>query len=131
MKQTVNIPSLLSTLWTFVLFNIIFRDLHQFLNPEAFQEMITQKIPENRVLLFGIILEIPIAMVLLCKILPAHLNKWANLTAASITGLGFLSTVPSADMDDLFFLLVKTISLIAVAYLALNLPIKQYAKIEA
>lgn len=130
MKQTVSTTSLLSTLWIFVLLNIIFRDLHQLLNPIALQEMLTQKIPESQVLLFGIILEIPISMLLLCRILPTRVNKWANLIAAIITALGFLSTLPTADMDDMFFTLVKLIALIAIVYLAWGLNSSTQPSIE-
>ncbi|MDW3190779.1 MAG: DUF6326 family protein [Cytophagales bacterium] len=131
MKQFVSTPSLLSTLWIFVLFNIVFRDLHQFLNPVAFQEMISQEIPETQVLLFGVILEIPISMVLLSKILPAQFNKWVNLIAATITALGFLSTISSADMDDLFFIAIKTITLASIVYISWNLPVHSQSKTAA
>ena len=105
---------LLSTLWIFVLLNIIVRDLHQFLNPTAFQEMMEMNFSEGQVLLFAFILEIPIAMVLLSRVLPDTANKWTNVIAAVINLMGIVSTLPTADLDDFFFAGMESMALIAI-----------------
>ena len=118
---TISQTSLLSTLWVFVLFNMIFRDLHQFLNPVAFQEMRSYHFSETQVLLFGFMLEIPVSMVLLSQVLPMKVNKWVNLFASLFTLLGALSTLPTADMDDVFFTLINLTALIAIGFTAWKL----------
>ena len=120
MKTTrINPQSLLSTLWIFILFNIIFRDLHQFLAEGYIQDMIDLRLSEKSLLWYAFILEIPIAMVLLTRILMPKTNKWFNLIAASIMLIGLLFGLPSADLDDIFFTVVNMISLVAIGRIAI------------
>ena len=120
MKTTrINPQSLLSTLWIFILFNIIFRDLHQFLAEGYIQDMIDLRLSEKSLLFYAFILEIPIAMVLLTRILMPKTNKWFNLIAASIMLIGLLFGLPSADLDDIFFTVVNMISLVAIGRIAI------------
>ena len=124
-KGKIDRQSLLSSLWIFVLFNILFRDLHQFLNPEALQAMLVADFPEVQVLLFGFILEIPIMMTLLARLLNDRANKWENVGAAAFTLLGIVSTLPTADMDDLFFMFFKMAALIWIIRIAWSLVPKE------
>ena len=116
-KQKIDPRSLLSTLWIFILFNMIFRDLHQFANKQFVEDLLVQDINEKLVLVFGIILEIPILMVVLPKILGETANRWANSIAAITLVLGMLSTVPQADMDDYFFMGVQSLALVVILYI--------------
>lgn len=116
-KQKIDPRSLLSTLWIFILFNMIFRDLHQFANKQFVEDLLMQDINEKLVLVFGIILEIPILMVVLPKILGETANRWANSIAALTLVLGMLSTIPQADMDDYFFMGVQSLALVGILYI--------------
>ena len=129
-KRKIESQALLSTLWIFVLFNMIFRDLHQFANEGFIEELMSQKIKEELVLVFGFILEIPIAMVLLSRILNDKVNKWANTVASIITLLGLLSTLPSADMDDVFFTIVESAALFAIIVIAWKLPLQGKTQLQ-
>ena len=120
--------SLLSTLWIFILFNMIFRDLHQF-GKEGFIEEIMSgvvngvKITDELMLFGGFLAEIPILMVLLSKILPNRANKWTNIIASVITVPVLLSAAPSADMDDIFFMTIEVIAFLSIIYIAWKLPV--------
>ncbi len=120
--NSITIPTLLSTLWIFVLFNMIFRDLHQFLAKGYIEEMMALNISDANMLFYGVILEIPILMVLLSRVLPAIVNKWVNSIAATIIMLGVISTLPDGDLDDTFFTLIEVISFITIIWLAWKLP---------
>lgn len=95
--------ALLSTLWIFVLLNIIFRDLHDFFRVGMIEEIISgTPVSEQMMLMGGIMMEIPILMVLLSRILDYRINRWANIIIgavilASIIGVGY------KDLDDIFF----------------------------
>jgi len=119
---TVPAKSLLSTLWVFILFNMMLRDLHQFLHPGFLDELRATHLSEEVVLVFGIVLEIPILMVILSKVLRNRLNTWANTIAVGLTFLGILYTLTRANMDDIFFALVQILALIAILRIALKLP---------
>ena len=114
--------SLLSTLWIFILFNMIFRDLHQFASEGFIQEIMNLKVSEVELLIYGVLLEIPISMVLLSRILKVKLNKWVNLFAAIISMLGLFSTIPQTDLDDLFFMAVQVVAYFFIIRTALRLP---------
>ncbi|MEL6812788.1 MAG: DUF6326 family protein [Bacteroidota bacterium] len=125
MKNKIKKQTLLSTLWVFVLFNMIFRDLHQFLANGYIEKMMSQEVSDVMLLLYGFILELPILMVLLSRILNNKVNKWANMMVATVTMLGILSTLPSADLDDIFFGVIKVSALIAILAIAWKLPSHQ------
>lgn len=126
-KSGIRPQVLLSTLWVFVLLNMIFRDLHQLGHPGFIEEMMSGvingvKITDELMLLGGFLAEIPIIMVLLSRILGETSNKWANIIASVITLLVLISAFPSADMDDIFFMIIEVIALVAIIRIAWILP---------
>lgn len=122
-KYKIQPQSLLSTLWVFVLINMIFRDLHQ-LGKKSFLEEIMSgvvngiNITDELMLVGGFLVEIPILMILLSRILPDKANKWANLIAGTITSLVLLSALPSADMDDIFFTIIEVVAILSIFRIA-------------
>lgn len=125
--QKIKPQTLLSTLWVFILLNMVFRDLHQFGHPGFLEEMMTGvvngvKITEELMLFGGFLAEVPIIMVLLSRILTNTANKWANTTASVITMLVLLSALPSADMDDVFFIIVEMVAFLVIIRIAWRLP---------
>ncbi len=126
-NQKIKPQTLLSTLWIFILLNMVFRDLHQLGKAGFLEEMMTGvvngvKITEELMLFGGFLAEIPILMVLLSRILANKVNKWANIIASIITMLVLLSALPSADMDDVFFLIVEGVAFLAIIRIAWGLP---------
>ena len=125
----INPQILFSTLWIFVLFNIIFRDLHEFLAEATIEEMMNQKVSHAALLFYAVILEIPILMVLLSQIVNNTINKWANMIAASFMILGTFSLLLSSDLDDLFFGTIEIAALILLLYTAWKLPYTETTEI--
>lgn len=118
---------LLSKLWLFVLLNMIFRDLHQLGKSSFIEEILSGvvngvKITDELMLFGGVLAEIPIAFALFSNYLPSKTNKWANIAASTITTLVLLSGLPSADLDDIFFLTIEVTSLISIMVVAWKLP---------
>lgn len=79
----------LSTLWIFVLFNIVFRDIHELFRPGFLEEIMTGtvngvQLTEERLLVAGIMMEIPIVMVVLSRVLKYRINRWANIIGGAI-----------------------------------------------
>jgi len=119
--------SLLSTLWVFVLLNMVFRDLHQLGKKGFIEEIMTGvvngvKITDELMLFGGFLAEIPILMVLLSRILDDKANKWANIIASVITMLVLISALPSADMDDVFFMIIEVVAFLSIIRIAWKLP---------
>lgn len=101
---------------------MILRDLHEFPTEGYIEEMMSLKLSDEVMLFFAFIVEIPILMVLLSRILNDKANKWTNIIAATVSGLGILYTLPSADMDDVFFAIINVAALIVIILTARRLP---------
>lgn len=106
---------------------MIFRDLHQFGKKGFIEEMISGvvngvKITDELILFGGFLAEIPILMVLLTRILNDKANKWANIMASIITMLVLLSALPSADLDDIFFMIIEIAAFLLIIRIAWKLP---------
>lgn len=80
---------LLSTLWIFVTLNYLYADVISLMDTELLNQYLTGTVAGLQMtqsFLFGaaILMEIPIAMVLLSRILAYRANRWANMVAAFI-----------------------------------------------
>ena len=122
-KENIEPQTLLSTLWIFILFNMLLRDLHEFPTEGYIEELMALKLSDPTMLLYGFIVEIPILMVLLSRILKDRANKWANIVAAGVAMLGIASTLPTADLDDIFFALINIGALLTVMRTAWTLSV--------
>lgn len=122
--RNVDLPqnprTLLSALWVFLLMNIIFRDIHQFLSPGYMDwvlagEMFGQQITDELLLYGGFAVEVMIAMVLLPHILPRRALRIVNTFAVLFTTALVLFT-PPIDPDDVFFLIIGLTTLAAILW---------------
>ena len=68
-------------------------------------------------LVSGILLDVPIAMILLSRVLPIRPNRWANMSAA-IIALAIVVGGRPQDLDDMFFAVVEANTLGAVVLVA-------------
>jgi Sec-independent protein secretion pathway component TatC len=79
----------LSALWVVVMFNMAFADILTFIKPGALQELWSGQagvqVTPGVLLAFAILLEVPIAMIFLSRVLKPAPNRWANTVAAVIT----------------------------------------------
>ncbi|ELS04974.1 hypothetical protein Xen7305DRAFT_00047110 [Xenococcus sp. PCC 7305] len=118
----MDVKALLSTLWIFVLFNMIFRDLHEFGRPGFLEEIMTGivngvQITEELMLLGGIMAEVPISMVLLSRVLKYRVNRWANIMVGAIT-IAFVINNGVKDLDDIFFAAIEIVALALIVWCA-------------
>ena len=119
----IDIKVLLSTLWLFVLLNMIFRDIHEIPTPEFLEQAMAgvfngTRVTDELLLFAGIVLELPIAMVLLSRILNYQLNRWLNISIAFIMIGAIISNNLAPDLDDAFFAVVELIALFCIAWQA-------------
>ncbi|MGB5360385.1 DUF6326 family protein [Eudoraea sp.] len=126
-KKKIKPQTLLSTLWIFILLNMVFRDLHQLGKKSFLEEIMTGvvngvEITAELMLIGGFLAEIPILMVLLSRILSNKVNKWANIIASIITMLVLFSGLASADMDDVFFMIIEAAAFVVIIVTAWKLP---------
>ncbi len=89
---------ILSTLWIFVTLNYLYCDVLGFMDSELLKQYLTGivnglEINENFLFAGAILIEIPIAMVLLSRILNYRANRWANIIAGLIKTIVMILTM--------------------------------------
>ncbi len=123
-RVEIDKKALLSTLWIFVLLNMIFRDIHEFFRPGLLEQMMTGVVNGNQVteqvmLIGAIMVEIPLLMVLLSRILNYRINRWANIIIGAVT-IALIIAMGQKDLDDIFFATIEVIALSAIIWLAVK-----------
>lgn len=118
----MDMKAMLSTLWVFVLFNVVFRDIHELFRPGFLEEIMTGtvdgvQLTEEQMLVAGILMEIPIVMVVLSRVLPYGANRWANIIGGGV-GILFVITNKVHDLDDVFFFGVVVVTALVIIWQA-------------
>ncbi|MGB6154149.1 MAG: DUF6326 family protein [Pricia sp.] len=115
----------LSTLWIFVLMNMIYADIIGMLRPGYLEllDRMSQELSPGTVLVFSALLEIPILMILLSRILERKPNRILNFVAVPISIIyvvfGGLDNPP---VSYLFFGGVEIVTMLVIGYLAFKWP---------
>lgn len=118
--ENINVRERLSVLWIIVMMNMIFADILSFMLPESLNDIITGntpfKITQEIMLVFVILLEIPIAMIFLSRVLKHRANRWTNIVASVITIL-FVIGGGSMTLHYIFFATIEVaIMLVIIRY---------------
>jgi Family of unknown function (DUF6326) len=101
----------LSTVWIYVMFNMVFADIFSFMYPGALQQImagnadVTPITPEF-LLIAAIVTEIPIAMVFLSRLLKYEANRWVNIIGGVITILWVVG-MGSPTLTYVFFAAIE------------------------
>lgn len=115
----MDVGTRVSTLWIVVMFNMIFADILTFEVPGFMQQLwageLGVQITPVVLLGFAILLEIPIAMIFLSRILNGGASRWANTVAAVITA-AFVVGGGTAYVHALFFAAVEVASLALIVW---------------
>ena len=116
---------LLSTLWIFAIFNYLYCDIMGLMDVNLLKQYLTgnvngMEMDENLLLGAAILMEIPIAMVLLSRILNYGPNRWANIIAGIIMTLVQIATLFAAVPTKyyLFCSIIEIATTIVIVWLA-------------
>jgi Na+-driven multidrug efflux pump len=90
-----NRKKLLSTIWIFLTVNFIFCDVFTLMYSEDLKQLLSGKVGEIELtqeflLIFAIIMEIPMLMIVLSRVLNYKLNRLYVCKCKSISNFGFL-----------------------------------------
>jgi len=111
---------LLSTLWIVVMINMLKADILSLYIPGAVEEVAKTagETPVTQLMLGGaIMMEIPIIMILLSRVLPYRLNRWANIITGVIT-IAFVVGGGATYPHYIFIATVEVICLLLVIWFA-------------
>lgn len=112
----------LSTLWLFLLFNMVFADIFSFMYPGSLEQIMagsadgTTVTPEL-LLIAAMVTEISIAMILLSRFLKPAANRWANLIGGVITILWVIGG-GSLTLPYIWFASMEVLCALAIIWLA-------------
>jgi Sec-independent protein secretion pathway component TatC len=124
----INVKTKLSTLWIVVMLNMIFADILTLYIPEFLEEIVTGSTPvqitQELMLIMAILIEIPIVMIFLSRILKYRANRWANIIAGAIT-IVFVVGGGSPILHYIFFATVEVVCLLLIIWYAWKWPIQE------
>jgi Family of unknown function (DUF6326) len=88
----------LSLLWLFAVLNYLYADVVALYDPTFLRQLVTGAVGsiqfnQGTLLVFSAEIEIPIAMVLLSRILKFRTNRWANIVAGAVMTVVQVSTL--------------------------------------
>jgi hypothetical protein len=118
--------ALLSTLWIFVVFNYLYCDVVSLMDSALLKQYLTgvirgTELTQTFLLLAGILMEIPIAMILLSRLLPHSPNRIANILAAlTMTGVQTAMVFVATTTYFLFFSAVEITCTFIIFLIALR-----------
>jgi hypothetical protein len=116
----------LSTLWIVVMLNVVFADILTFITPGALRDIMTGTpggihISQGLLLVFAVLLEIPVAMIFLSRVLNYRPNRWANIIACAVT-IAFVIGGGSAYLHYYFFGTIEVVCMLGIAWSAWKWP---------
>lgn len=116
---------LLSTLWIFAILNYLYCDIMGLMDVNLLKQYLAgtvngMEMNENFLLGAAILMEIPIAMVLLSRILNYKANRWANIIAGVIMTIVQIATLFAGEPTKyyLFCSMIEIATTIAIVRLA-------------
>jgi hypothetical protein len=120
-KQTLrtDMKAKLSTLWIFVLFNMVYADILSLMDPASPIRRVMQGVPlpPGGLLAGAVLMETSIAMVLLSRVLKHRANRWANIIVAAINMVAVVAGGPGRPYY-VFFATIEVICMSVIVWFA-------------
>lgn len=115
----------LSALWTFVTLNLLFRDVHEVFEPGVLADLAGGALGGSPLapwlaLAGGAVVEIPVAMVVLSRVLPWGALRAATSVAAALGVTALAASSAVWDPDDAFFAAMQGLGHAAILWTALS-----------
>ena len=113
----------LSTLWIFLMFNMVFADIFSFMYPGSLQQILTgivdgTQITPEFLLIAAIVTEIPIAMVFLSRLLKYGVNRWVNIIGGVITILWVIVGGSWSTLTYIFLTTIEVVCALGIIWMA-------------
>jgi hypothetical protein len=126
-EKKMGMKSKLSTLWIFAALNYLYCDVVGLMDRGLLRQFLAGEvdgIPLTQGFLLGaaILVEIPIAMVLLSRFLTYRANRWANILAGSVMTVVQFSTLffGTSTIYYVFFSIIEIATTVLIVWFAWN-----------
>lgn len=112
----------LSTLWIFAVLNYLYCDVMSLMDPPILRQYLTGtvggiELNANFLLGAALLMEISMAMVLLSRVLPYRVNRWANIIAGTFTTVVQVSTLFFGAGPTLYYAFFSIMENAATAFI--------------
>jgi hypothetical protein len=112
----------LSSLWIFVMFNYLYCDVVGLMDAELLKKYLSGNIDGmqiNQDFLLGasVLMEIPITMILLSRILTYRANRLANIVAGTLMTVVQLATLFMGGLPTLYYMFFSLIEISCTLYI--------------
>ncbi|MDH5678810.1 MAG: DUF6326 family protein [Nitrospinota bacterium] len=116
-----NMKIKLSMLWLFVTLNYIYADILTLMDSSVLNKLLTgqvdgMQITDDFLLIGAILMEIPIAMVVLSRLLAYRTNRWANIVAGVIKTAAVAGSLTVGE-PALYYSFFAAIEIACTAYI--------------
>lgn len=115
----------LSTLWIFATLNYVYCDVLTLMDPRLLKEFLAgsvggMEVSEGFLLAGGALIEIPMAMVVVSRLLGGPANRWANIVAGSVMTVVQMASLFSRAPAPyyVFFSVIEIATTAAIVWLA-------------
>lgn len=112
----------LSLLWVFAILNYLYCDLLGLMDPASLKQYLTGHvdgltISQGFLLSAAVLMEIPIAMVLLSSVLPHAASRWANLIAGTVMTLVQIGSLFMGSGPTVYYAFYSAVEIAATAFI--------------
>src|SRR4051812_3362524 len=119
---TMDMRSKLSILWLFATLNYLYCDVAGLMDRELLTGYLAGnvhglEISQGFLLGAGLLVEIPIAMVLLSRVLRYRVNRWANIAAGAVMTVVQLATLFLGGSPTMYYLFFSVIEISTTAFI--------------
>lgn len=116
------IKARLSTLWIFALFNYLYCDVVGLMDPALLKQFMAGnvggvQITQGFLLGAAILMEIPISMILLSRVLKDRANRWANVIAGIIMTVVQFSSLFFGSFPTIYYVFFSIIEMASTAFI--------------
>jgi hypothetical protein len=113
----------LSTLWIFATLNYLYCDILGFFDANILNKLLTGymgsiQLTQGFLLASSVLMEIPISMIVLSRVLKYNVNRWANIIAAAVMTVVQTSSLFSGTTPTLYYIFFSLIEISCTLYIA-------------
>lgn len=126
--EKLETKTLLSTLWIFALINYLYCDVIGLIDPVLHKEILSGtieggiKLTENFLLGASIMMEVPIIMIILSRVLKYNINRWVNIFAGLMMTIvqAMSLTLGAPTSYYIFFSVIEISTTVLIVWVAWN-----------
>jgi hypothetical protein len=112
----------LSLLWVFAILNYLYCDVLGLMDPVSLKQYLNGEVggievSQTFLLSAGILMEIPIAMVLLSSVLPSRGSRWANVVAGTVMTLVQIGSLFVGSGLTVYYAFFSVLEVACTAYI--------------